>query len=166
MRSLAKKSYLLHVRPFPLTFNRIRLIVTLVIAWPCCIQHEKGLKEPRLTYDQAPFMHALATIRERKIGTVMDSNWERNMWDLLPNSTQKNDKLYNDSQWVLPMKAVGREAVHKLLNDINDICRICIRFELPSEVVSTLKWPTISVEFSSLPDNNSVDFKVRTACTL
>jgi hypothetical protein len=88
------------------------------------------------------------------------------IWNALPSSTQKNLKLYSGT-WILPEKADGRVAIHRLLNDINDIFRVCNRFALNFDVGGALGvWPTIYVEFSSLPDNNNVDFEVRISCTL
>jgi hypothetical protein len=152
-------------------------------AWPCRIRHKRGCPEPSLSCNPEPFEQALSTIRAANIvprdvlrqwtsaagysthsssaqAQGVPDTAEDLRWTDLPRSTQENRKLYSDG-WTLTSTASGVGPIHEMLADINDIYRLCRRFNLLfDDAKAASSWPVIEVEFRSLPDDENVVFEV------
>ncbi|PVF97107.1 hypothetical protein CPB86DRAFT_465127 [Serendipita vermifera] len=123
--------------------------IEVTTTWPCLIRHKKKCKKPVMTCFVEPFIAALQEIRKRGIGPQLENPSHRNQD--LPRTTKENLKLYH-KEWCPSPEAAGLDAVRELLADINDIRRLCSRFELDFDEQAAT-WPEITVEFSSLPDS-------------
>jgi hypothetical protein len=159
----------------------------------------KGHTVPSLTFDPALFLLGLSQLQMYKYGQKMqsytppkddifsaildqsDCNSTLDMrtaedlsviykcWCDLHRNTRQNLLRFEDTEFQLPSRADGEDAVRRLvssfhgsfmqmihlhtiqLGELNDIVRLCYRFRLQflEEPVDNMDWPLLEVEFDS-----------------
>ncbi|TDL23502.1 hypothetical protein BD410DRAFT_787351 [Rickenella mellea] len=148
-------------------------------AWPCRLRHVKGQLTPTLEVDTTAFQMGIAGLQARGYGKMManytpptDDPFAGILDDVpsttgIPNAdeahlkviyihwvdlhpaTRANLMRFETRGFYLPPKVEGEDAVRGLLNDLNDVVRLCHRFRVPFNMSHT-EWPLLSVEFDSL----------------
>ncbi|KLO16285.1 hypothetical protein SCHPADRAFT_901671 [Schizopora paradoxa] len=89
--------------------------------------------------------------------TIRDANEKREIfknWNDLHTKTKENLLRFEQPNFTLPDEATGREDVIDLLALVNDIIRLCGRFNIKKPHNKPDKWPLLKVEFESLRDHN------------
>ncbi|KLO15519.1 hypothetical protein SCHPADRAFT_938629 [Schizopora paradoxa] len=69
--------------------------------------------------------------------------------DLQPKS-RENLLKFEKKDFVLRDRVEGLRAVHELLAELNDIVRLCLRFQIPFGILESQDWPLLTIEFLSL----------------
>ncbi|KLO16294.1 hypothetical protein SCHPADRAFT_221937 [Schizopora paradoxa] len=74
-------------------------------------------------------------------------------WIDLHPKTKQNLLRFEEPNFVLPEEAIGKEAVIDLLGLVNDIIRLCIRFDIKKPDSKSCKWPLLKVNFECLREH-------------
>lgn len=119
---------------------------------PTLVRHKRGLAEPVMTFPMAEDFVALAQAAREKIEAMEQDTNDSDSFLSFERHRKTAQRIVSGQLDLLKERYQGRKEIFSLLEEINDLCRLCSIFDLslPADTsrASAAQLPAIEIEMS------------------